>query len=700
MFTRLGAAVTRRAWWFVATPLLLAALIAAVGLTTPATFSHGGFFPSGAESSRAATAVRDTIGRGTADVLVIYRNPTLTVADPAFRRGVEHSLATAPPGTVTASLTYWTSDIPTMVSTDRHAAIAAVMLAGADDNQRARSLHRLRDGLRADGFQLAYAGPTPVIEEVVQRSLAQGARSELIAFPVVFLLLLLLFRSLVAALLPVLIGGLSASLTLLGLRMATHTTGISVLALNLVLAVGLALGVDASLLLVARFRAVLDQHGDVPYAVATTVASAGRTVFCSGLAMCGIAVGFLFFPLAMLRSVGLGAVLVIGISTTLAVTLLPALLALLGYRINALRLPWPRRRRPPVDGWAQIARMVMAHPLRYLIGVSTCLLLLAAPFTHSNFAFPDHHELPEHAPARTATDALRTDFNFNGLDTIQVVVTFANPIDTAQSEQALYAYTRRLTAAPGVQGAMVAARAHTAAVIYLAHGGGAEDSASRDLVHRIRTLPPPQGGQRLVGGLSAMATDTLDTISRRLPWALTYIALYIFTVLLITLRSLLLPLKALVLNALSLTASFGTLTWMFQDGHLAWLAGATRTGYVDVNVPVSLLLVLIALSMDYELFLLCSIREEYDAHGDNTTAVATGLQRTGPVITAAALVVILVSAIFATNDVIVAKQVCVGMLLAMLIDATAIRALLVPAIMRLLGRANWWYPHPPRRLHV
>ncbi|MER6046596.1 MMPL family transporter [Streptomyces sp. NPDC001793] len=678
---------------------MLAALAAVAASGIHDRLSYGGLIARDAESNRAAVAVRERIGRGGADVIAIYRSPHHTVEEPVFRQAVEHSLASAPKGTVVSTMTYWSRDLPPLVSKDHHATAVTIMLAGADDTSRVASYHRLRPALRAEGFDIEYAGPVAVVDGVAERALADVRRAELVAFPLVLALLLLVFRSLVAALLPVVIGGLSIGITLGILVLLSGTVEISFITVSLVTSLGLALGVDAALFVVGRFREELTHRGSVPDAVAATCATAGRTVFLSGTTMSGIALGLLLFPIGVLRAFGVGAAVVIALSAVLSVTALPAALALLGPRVNAGRIRRPRRKdTAPAEGpWARLARAVMARPGHYVIGVLLALLAMTAPFAHITLGFPDQRTLPADAPARLASDALGRDFALGGLDAVQVVVTVPQNLETHGGQQTLTAWVGELVRLPGTGAALIAATSEHSAVVYLTHNSSAEDPATRTLVRRIRALSPPDGGQALVGGLSAMAEDSLQLLAQRLPWVLLAIAVFTYALLLTALRSVVLPAKALVVNALSLGASFGALVWMFQDGHLTWLVSGERIGYVDVAQPVIMLILLIGLSMDYEFFLLSRIREQYDATGDNTVAVAVGLQRSAPVITAAAAVVLVVSAVFATSSVNMVKELCVGMFIAIALDATLVRALLVPATMRLLGRANWWLPGAEQR---
>lgn len=701
VFAILGRIVAAHRWVFATAAVAVLVCASVVGVLVPERWSAGGFLNADAESVRAAQVVRDRIGQGSADVVVLYRRSDLVVTDQRFQRAVEDSLSAAPADTIAAALTYWSRQLPLLASTDLHATAVPIMLVGADDTARTESFRRLREGLRADRFTLTYAGPIALVDEALTRTKQDMLRAELIVAPAVLLLLVLIFRSVLAAVLPLLVGGLSVGATLAVMRLLSQLTEVPLLVLNAVMAIGFALAVDAALLVVMRFREERPRRQTVSEAVAATVATAGRTVCCSGLTLCAICLAFLFFPLPIARSLGVAALFVVGLGAALSVTLLPAALAILGHRLDALSLP---RHRPHGQvsagqgGWAAVARMVMARPVRYLVGVAACLIVLAVPFGHTTFGVPDQRELPAGSPGRQAMESLSSDFAFGGFDAIQVVTTFAAPINSPQGAQQLRDWSQTLVRVPGVRAGFIAAQHDRSAVIYLAFHAPPEDPATREVVQAIRGLPPPVGGEVLVSGLAAMAVDTFDLLGARLPAALLYVALIVFGLLAVILRSVLLPIKALMVNVLSLGASFGALTWLFQDGHLSWLVGATPTGYINVLVPTVMLLVLVGVSMDYELFLLCRIREHYDATGDNTTAVAAGLQRSGPVISAAALVLLVVTAIFAISaDLILVKQLCLGTFLAVALDATAVRALLVPAIMRLLGRANWWLPwaRPP-----
>ncbi|KZM74933.1 MMPL family transporter [Nocardia terpenica] len=699
MFAAIARFVTRRRWAVLAVSIPLVLLAVVTGAGRNGRLGLGDYTDYGApsaESHRAAVAVR-TVGGGYVDVLVIYRNDRLQIADPAFRAAVERSLAALPPGIVTETTTYWGNPDPMMVSRDGHATFVALSLAGNDVAERVAAYHRLRNSLSATGVQLAYTGPVPAIDEIAHTAIHEAVRNEVIASLAILVLLLLLFRSPVAAAIPVVLGGVTIALTLGALGIAARFVEIPVFALNAAVTAGLALGVDAGLFMVSRFREELARGRGVDEAVAATVGTAGRTVFFSGVTICGLTTVVVFFPIQAAHVIGLTVALAMGFGVLLSVIGLPALLAALGRRIDMLRLPFPGRRQRVRVGWVRLARSVMRRPVHYLVGVGTVLVLLWVPVFHAVVGLPDQLTLPAHAPVRAATDDLFHDFGFSGVGVIQVVATFPDRLNTSAGDAELSTLTRNLGATPGVVGGLVTAKNGRTAVIYVGHSGVVGDAASRDLVREIRRLPPPPGTQVLVGGPTAFMVDILDLIQARLPWAVLYGAVLMFVPLLIALRSLVLPVKALLMNVLSIGAAFGSLVWIFQDGHLVGLVGGARVGSIDPITPLVMLLLVTALSMDYEYFLLSRMREEYDALGDNTAAVAGGLQRSGPIITATAATVLVVAAVFADSDILFIKQLCIGIFIVVAVDATLVRALLVPAIMRLLGRANWWLPGSARR---
>ncbi|MEW2544920.1 MMPL family transporter [Streptomyces sp. NPDC047002] len=694
MFDRLGRFDAARRGWVLAGALavLLVSCWACAGL--PARLSYGGFMAPAAEASRAADAIRTEVGEGGADVLATFRSTRLTAADPRFRAAVDDALRHAPPGTVDRATTAWATSDPLLVSLDQHATVVPVLLRGDGETGRTRSYLALRDALHPRGLTVSWTGPSAVISEIVQRSQHDLVRTEVLALPLMILLMVFVFRGVVAALLPVVTGVLATGAALAALRAVAGFVEVPYVTVNLVVAIGLAAGVDAGLLIVSRFREELRAGRTPAKAVAVTVDTAGRTVALSGVVMTFIAVGLAFFPLGFVRALGIGAAVGLLVGALVTVTVLPALLSLLGTRVDALSPAWLRRRNTGGDGvlWGRVARTVMERPVAYVLAVSALLLALAVPFLHTVIGFPDQRMLPPGAPARVAADDMRRDFAVSGLGTLQAIATFDRPVDTGAGRADLLAWTRGLSELPGARGVLVAGTEDTRAVVYVGQSEGVESDSAKRLVRSVRALPVPGGRGVLVGGASALAVDTMDTFFRLLPGVLAFMAATTLLLLTAALRSLVLPLKALAMNALSICASFGALTWIFQDGHASRLLGAEPTGYVDALAPVVMLFLLIAVSMDYELFLLLRIREQYRLLGDDRESVAVGLERSGRVVTAAAAAVLLVTACFATSGVVMVKEICVGVFLAVLIDAVLVRAVLLPAVMRLLGAANWWWP--------
>jgi uncharacterized membrane protein YdfJ with MMPL/SSD domain len=697
VFAALGAFVVKHRWQTLAVTLAFTAVAAVAAVGGLSRLSFGGELQSDAESVQAADSVRDHLGHGGADLLLGYRDDTRSSSDPAFRAEIEGYLKDAPPGLITAAMTPWSSGLAALRSADGHAVVVPIMLAGTDDTGRTRSYQALRAAVHPAG--VTYSGPIAIREAVVTQAQADLFRTELLVMPAVLLLLVLLFRSLVAALLPVVVGGLTLVVTLGLMRPLTGVMEVSALAVNAVTVLCLAVAVDSALFVVGRFREELSKRGAVDAAVVAAVATAGRTCFFSGATIGLVTLGLTVFPTGLTRSIGVCTAIAMAVGTTLSVTLLPALLAVLGRRVNLLRIPLPSRWTRSGFGdrfWGAVGRAVIAEPVGYLLAAVTVLVVLASPFLHTSLGFPDQRALPASAPARVATDDQRRDFAVPALDLVQVVTRFGEPVETAAGRAAVASWTRQVTLLPGVRGMAAAAESGDYQVSYV-YAGAAESPSVLELVREIRRLPPPPGGLVLVGGAAAMAVDTFDLLADRLPWVLGFVALMALVLLGVLLRSVVLPLKALLVNALSLGASFGALTWIFQDGHFVWLVGANRTGYIDVIQPFLLLVILIGLSMDYEFFLLSRIKEQYDRTGDNNAAIVAGLQRSAPVFTGAALVVMLVAAVFATSQIVFIKQLCVGIFIAVAVDATLVRAVVVPAAMRLLGRANWWWPRRRRR---
>jgi uncharacterized membrane protein YdfJ with MMPL/SSD domain len=632
-------------------------------------------------------------GRHQADVVVLDSSPSLTVDDAAFRTAARRTLAALPTRYVAKVTSYWTTRAPQLVSADRHSTYAVLELTGADGDARHDALAAIRDELAAPGLSTKVGGEVAIDHDIDTQVAADIGRAESLSLPLLLLLLVVVFGALAAAGMPLVVGGLAILGAFTALRLLTLVTDVSVFAINLVTMLGLGLAIDYALFVVSRFREELAARPAGPErvqdALVATIATAGRTVCFSGLTVAIALAGLLLFPQMFLRSMAFGGIAAVLVAMVAALTVLPALLRVLGPRINALPVPWLRRRqgRATGGGWARIARSVMRRPLVYVAVIVVGLVALGLPFRNVAFGGIDARALPATTQSRQVSEALERDFTHNTTTTITVVI-------SGPDAAGLRGYVERLRQLPGVTAAQVTRTAAATSLIAVAYDADPISPQARQLVTDVRAVDPPARSSVLVGGDTAELVDLLSSLRRTLPWMALFVGLVTLVLLFLAFGSVLLPLKAIAMNLLSLTASFGALVWIFQEGHLSGLLGFTPTGTVEATQPILMLAIAFGLSMDYEVFLLSRVREQYDRTGDNTTAVATGLQRTGAIITSAALLLVIVIGAFATSGVTFIKMIGVGMIIAILLDATVVRALLVPATMRLLGRYNWWAPPP------
>ncbi|HEX8119624.1 MAG TPA: MMPL family transporter [Solirubrobacteraceae bacterium] len=548
--------------------------------------------------------------------------------------------------------------------------LAVTMKAGDDEDDVADDLaERLagRPGVTLGGGALAGARLGDQVQSDLQRA-------EMIAFPFLFLLSLWVFRGLVAALLPLFVGVLTIFGTFLALRAINGGLTLSVFALNLAIAMGLGLAIDYSLFVVSRYREELARG--TPDPLHRTLATAGRTVLFSAVTVAVALLALTVFPQRFLYSMGLSGAFAALTAGLVTLTALPALLRLLGPRLDA---------RPADEGfWYRLSHFVMRRA-RLVAALTTAGLLLAGlPVLGIQFTGVDATTLPQGSPIRTVDTALRTEFP--PAPTSPLLVTVEDGRDIG-------AYAQRLRGLEGVAAVDDPRPVGDLTVIPVVPRGRALDDRTLDLVRDVREPGVAVSGQ------SASFVDQQDALVDRLPIALAILALTTFTILFVMTGSVVLPVKALVMNVLSLSAAFGLLVLIFQDGRLEGLLDYTSQGALESTQPVLLFAVAFALSTDYGVFLLTRIKEARDAGAPNDEAVAVGLQRTGRIVTAAALLLSVALASFATSQVIFIKEVGLGTVFAVLIDATIIRALLVPSLMKLLGEWNWWAPGPLRRLH-
>jgi len=689
--------------------VLLAAVVVVVGAAVWGTGvfgslkSGGGFTPPGSESQRASDIATKAFGRDTADVVVLYRSATMTVADPAYRQAVTGTLAALPRDKVLSTVTYWTAHSPQFAGAGGHETYAVLRLAGADDAAQMKTYESISGKLGAPGLTKLVGGQIPTEQTINDQVKSDIGRAEGLSMPILLILMLVIFGSLAAASLPLAIGGAAILGSFAALRLLTLVTDVSIYSINITTILGLGLAIDYGLFMVARFRNELNAQPTTEAALARTVATAGRTVAVSGVTVALALASLMLFPEMFLRSMGYGGVATVLVDMLAALTLLPALLAVLGPRVNALRVRRSVRRAPAAGdsgAWYRIARSVMRRPVAYIVVIVIALLALGSPFRSITWGGTDARALPSGSAPRVVTEALARDFPVNATTPIEAVVKFAGPVSAPAERAALASYAARLGQVPGVIDARVTGAAGDVAKVDLRFAANDESAAARALVNQVRAVPAPPGAHVYVGGATAELVDELGSLGATLPWMALLVVVTTFVLLFLAFGSVVLPVKAIVMNVLSLTAAFGAIVWIFQEGHLSGLLHFTPTGTIDPTMPILMLAIIFGLSMDYEVFLLSRVRERYDVTGDNTAAVAGGLQHTGGIISALALLLIVVVGAFSLSGITFIKLMGVGMIIALVVDATLIRVLLVPATMRLLGPVNWWAPRPLRRFYA
>ncbi len=750
MFYHLGRLATRFRWLIVGLWMVAIAVALPFAPQASQVLHSGGFTSPDAQSEQAINVLTQKLHLDTTIVQVIFTSSKYTADSPQFIQESEQALSHLRSWSEVDQIVSFT-DNPRQVSVDRYAAYVNVLLK-SDPDSAPKLLPQLQSRLQSVPDLKTSIGGGPVFyEDIQQVSENDLRRAELLAFPFAILALLLVFRSVIAAMLPALVGGGAVVVSLALIFGLGQLTTLSIFVLNITTLFGLGLGVDYSLFIVSRFREELGRGRSVDEAVAIAIATAGRAVAFSGLTVSIGLFGLTFFSINMLHSVGIGGILVVALAVIAAITLLPAALSILGTRINAfpVRIPafWRRgsreRREILASGqpraehhgfWYRLSHIVMRYPVRVLVPVLFILLALGSPFLSVRFSAPDASILPKSVPSRAAYDLLAQRFNSQDTTPIIMAVQTQGNVLTTRNISNLYAYVQRIEADPRVQrvDSIVSADprftlaqyqllythpqliadpylsvllkssvAGNTTLIQVISKYGMLDSRSQALVETIRNTNPGNGITTLVDGGTAGDIDYVTSLYTDFPKAVLVISITTYIVLLLLFRSLVLPLKAILMNTLSILASYGALVVIFQDGFLHQFLNFTPLGFVEATSPILLFCSLFGLSMDYEVFLLSRIQEAFWQTGDNSRAVALGLQRSGGLITSAATIVVVVSLCFATADMILVKALGIGMALAVVLDASLVRGLLVPATMRLLGNLNWWFPfvgvqrHPP-----
>jgi putative drug exporter of the RND superfamily len=738
MLTRFARLATNHARAVVIASVLVFAVAGALGGGVADHLTSGGFEDPSSESERADEALAERFDTGVPNLLLLVTARDGDVDDPtvaAAGQALTDELATE--AGVDDVISYWSEgNAPPLRNDDGSRALVVARIEGNDDQVEDRVTELAPryeqsagvGGVDSGAVDVELGGFAQVFHEVGDTIEEDLVRAETIAIPITLVLLILVFGSLVAASLPLVIGVMSIVGTFFVLRVLAALTDVSIYALNLTTALGLGLAIDYSLFVVSRYREEL-RAGYAPRVAATrTVRTAGRTVAFSALTVAASLLAMLVFPFAFLRSFAYAGVAVALLAGLFSVVVLPAILVLLGHRVNALTL-WRRSVTPPEEGfWHRVATLVMRRPIPIATAVIALLLLLGAPFLGLRLSSPDDRVLPESADVRQVHDVLRDEFSSDEAGALSVVAPDApnavpglrNQIDAYATHLATLPSVARVDAATGTYcGTGIAEQvgcepgqlvlppdsspryagfsADGATYLSVIPSVEPVSEAGEDLVHDIRDADAPW--DVLVTGQSASLIDTNQSLFDRLPWALGLVALITAVLLFMMFGSIVIPAKAIVLNVLSLTATFGAMVWIFQDGHLSGLLDFTATGSLNAAMPILMFCVAFGLSMDYEVMLLSRIKEEHDNGSDSVRSVAVGLERTGRIVTAAAVLIAVVMIAFATSRVSFIKLFGVGLTLAVLTDAFLIRGTLVPAFMRLAGDWNWWAPGPLRRFH-
>ncbi|MGE0218606.1 MMPL family transporter [Mycolicibacterium sp.] len=718
--------------------ILVAAVLVMVacgvfGIPVANHLSAGGFQDPTSQSAQATQLLVDKFGQGDMDLVlsVTSENGVDSPAARAVGTDLVGRLEASPHvGTLTSAWTATPEAAAALVSTDGKTGLIVAGITGGENNAQ-KYAKELTDGVlgERDGVTVAAGGVAMTYVQINAQTEKDLLLMESIAIPLSFAVLVWVFGGLLAAALPLAVGAFAILGSMAVLRAVSLLTDVSIFALNLSIAMGLALAIDYTLLIISRYRDELADGVDPDRALVRTMVTAGRTVLFSAMTVALSMVAMVLFPMYFLKSFAYAGIAVVGFAALAAIVVTPAAIVLAGERLDALDVRKLVRRllgrREPVHRpvqemfWYRTTKFVMRRAIPIGVAVVALLLLLGAPFLGANWGFPDDRVLPPSASARAIGDQMRADFAVDSSRNVVVVLPDTGSVTPDEFGQ----YAAELSRVPDVasvsaptgtfvDGAIVgppsapAGFADGSAFLTVASQAALFTDASEAQLDRLHAVTPPGGAQAQLTGLAQINRDSADAITSRLPTVLAIIAAITFVLLFLLTGSVLLPLKALVLNVLSLTAAFGALVWIFQDGHLGAL-GTTPTGTLVANMPVLLFCIAFGLSMDYEVFLVSRIREywlaggdsDLDPHGRSDEAVALGLARTGRVVTAAALVMSISFAALIAAQVSFMRMFGVGLTLAVLADATLVRMLLVPAFMHVLGQWNWWAPAPLARLH-
>ena len=739
MFARWGRFVYRfRLATLIASALLLGLSI--VALLTGGSLANNGGFGSDLPAGKAAKLIADEIHpqesteKPRSSATLIFSSATLTVDDEAFQQALQDAVAplSSDPRVTNVTTPY---SVPAaqksaLVSKDSHKVLVIVEVK--DDSRKAQTyINQIIGEVHPGPLSVVATGQVPInlaFDKALENDLN---RAELVALPVTLLLLVLIFASIVAALLPIGVGLLAIAGGVGGTLFLAHFTDVSQYAMNVVTLIGLAVAIDYSLFIVNRFRDELAAGATREDAIASSMSTAGRAITFSGITVAIGLSAMLFYQGTFLASMGAGGAIVVAMAVVYGLTFLPALLSVLGGRVDRLRLPFLRARRDSAGAWHSMALWVMRRPVLVLVPALAVLVLAGTPFLQLRLAQGGVDQLPPSNQARQGYDTLVADFPGQDQTTIEAVVYYpeSSPLN-ADHVGDVYDLSRRLALLPdvlrvdgvvnadpglakadyqrlysGPRDALPLAMQQALSIsvgdhivrLYLVTNQPPTSDAARSIVKAVRA-EQVNGGQVLATGETAFDLDVVNFILDRTPTAVGTVILITYIVLFLLTGSLVLPLKAVVTNLFSISASFGAMVWIFQEGHFSQQLGFTAQS-IDPSLPVILFSIVFGMSMDYEVLLISRIQEEYQRSGENQAAVAMGLEKSGRLITGAAAIMVAVFLAFGLADVVIIKAIGIALAVAVAIDATIVRILIVPSIMRILGRANWWAPRPLTALY-
>ncbi|MEV0945917.1 MMPL family transporter [Rhodococcus sp. NPDC049939] len=698
--TRWASIVVARKWWVLTLAVVVVLVSGAWGTGVFAKLSSGGFIDPGSESAEVDRIVEDNLGPQTPDIIVIYSAPdgkTLEDIGPQVTASLDRFSAEVPTFSITS---YWTAPALTkhlMLSNDGTKAIATITV---DPNAgiTAANFNDLLPKLEIDGIDTEFAGNSVVGVAFNNRLQHDLVLAEAIALPITLVLLIFIFGGLVAAAVPVFVGLLAIFSALATLRLLSEFTEVSSFAINVASLLGLGLAIDYGLFVVGRFREELESGAAPAEATRRTVNTAGRTILFSGLLLVCAFSGMLVFPQDVIKSLGFGAIAAVVSAVLLTLSAVPALLAMLGHRINALSWREGAAQRGEARArkfWGAVVTSVMRRPVLIAVGIIAGLSILASPLLSASLGSVSYTALPKNDPARIATETLTTEFPTTGNGATLIVRGIDGATPTASDGAAVAQAAREVN---GIGSAVVVASNDQLVAVQAVYSEGVTTDEQSAAVRDLRAIPAPDHTEVLVGGGTATVDDGNAAIVHWLPVMVAIMVCATLVLLFLAFGSIVLPIKAVAMAGLSLAATFGVLTWVFELGHGAGFLGVS-TAPLEATFVVLIIAVVFGLSTDYEVFLMSRMVEAHTAGATTEEAVRFAAQRTGRIVTAAALLLVVVTGAFTISGLSIMRFLGVGMIVALVVDATVIRMLLVPSLVKLMGEVNWWAPAWMKKAH-